>query len=204
LNGVPGFGEVVVGAPYRSSEVGAIVVTEGRRGYGSACLAGIRSLPRDSDAVVFLDADGSDDPSWLPCLIEPIVMDQADLVVGSRTLGNAERGALSSVQRAGNAIAAGWLRVRFGLQVTDLGPFRAIRRACLDELSMADRDYGWTVEMQLKAARMGLRYAEVAVPYRRRRSGTSKVTGTLRGTLGATLKILGLLAWHDFVRPRLG
>jgi hypothetical protein len=124
-------------------------------------------------------------------------------VVGSRALGTAERGALTVQQRVGNAVAAGWLRVRFGLPATDLGPFRAIRRACLDELSMTDQDYGWTVEMQLKAARKGLRYAEVPVPYRRRRAGTSKVAGTVRGTLGATVKILGLLAWHDLVRPRL-
>lgn len=187
----------------RAREAGAQVVIEPRRGYGSACLAGIRSLPHDTDVVVFLDADGSDDPSSLSRLLEPIATNRADFVVGSRALGNAEPGALSLQQRAGNAVAAAWLRVRFALPATDLGPFRAIRRTSLEELAMTDRDYGWTVEMQLKAARKGLRYAEVSVPYRRRKTGTSKVAGTVRGTLGATVKILGLLAWHDLVRPRL-
>ena len=188
----------------RAREAGAQVVIERRRGYGSACLAGIRSLPYDTDVVVFLDADGSDDPSFLSLLLEPIATNRADLVVGSRALGNAEPGALTLQQRVGNAVAAAWLRVRFALPATDLGPFRAIRRTSLEELAMTDRDYGWTVEMQLKAARKGLRYAEVPVPYRRRRAGTSKVAGTVRGTLGATVKILGLLAWHDLIRPRSG
>lgn len=190
------------GTAERARDAGAEVVVEPHRGYGSACLSGIRSLPPDTDVVVFLDADGSDDPSVLPRLVEPIVTGRADFVVGSRALGNAEPGALTVQQRVGNAVAARWLRLRFGLPATDLGPFRAIRRSCLEELSMADRNYGWTVEMQLKAARKGLRYTEVPVPYRRRREGASKVAGTVRGTLGATFKILGLLAWHDLVRPR--
>lgn len=179
---------------------GARVVHEPRRGYGSACLAGIDALPPDSDVVVFLDADGSDDASYLPRLIAPIARGEADLVIGSRALGEAERGALTVQQRVGNAIAARWLCARFDLSATDLGPFRAIRRPCLRELAMADTNYGWTVEMQLKAARRGLRYAEVPVPYRRR-VGRSKVSGTVRGTLGASFKILGLLLWHDIVRP---
>jgi glycosyltransferase involved in cell wall biosynthesis len=221
LNEAPSVGEVVCALPRslvrtvlvvdngstdgtatRAREAGAEVVLEPRRGYGSACLAGLRSLPPDTEVVVFLDADGSDDPSSLHRLLAPIEAGQADLVVGSRALGEAEPGALSVQQRVGNVVAAAYLRIRFGLPATDLGPFRAIRRTCLDELSMADRDYGWTVEMQLKAARKGLRYAEVPVRYRRRRAGTSKVAGTVRGTIGATVKILGLLAWHDLVRPR--
>jgi len=190
------------GTAERARHAGADVVVERRRGYGSACLAGLGSLQPDCDVVVFLDADGGDDPSWIPRLLEPIVAGRADLVVGSRTLGDVEPGALAPQQRVGNAIAATWLRVRFRLPATDLGPFRAIRRRSLDELAMADRDYGWTVEMQIKAARKGLRYTEVPVPYRRRRAGTSKVAGTVRGTLGAAFKILGLLAWHDLVKPR--
>lgn len=186
----------------RARAAGAEVVHEPRRGYGSACLAGIGALPRDTDVVVFLDADGSDNPSCLPRLLEPIARGEADLVVGSRALGEAERGALTLQQRFGNAVAAGWLRLRFGLAATDLGPLRAIRRSCLAELGMSDKSYGWTVEMQIKAAHRGLRYAEVPVPYRRRKAGTSKVARTVRGTLGATVKILGLLAWHDLVRPR--
>lgn len=181
---------------------GARVVTEPARGYGAACLAGVRALPGDTEIIVFLDADGSDDVTLLPCIIAPIVSGTADLVVGSRVLGRAERGALTSVQRLGNALAAHWLRVRFRLQATDLGPFRAIRATSLRRLRMADRNYGWTVEMQIRAARVGLRYAEVPVPYRRR-LGRSKVSGTLRGTIGASAKILGLLAWHDLVRPPL-
>lgn len=191
------------GTAERAREAGAEVVVEPYRGYGSACLAGIRSLSPETDVVVFLDADGSDEPSAIPRLVEPIVTGRADFVVGSRALGTAEPGALTPQQRVGNLVAARWLRARFGLPATDLGPFRAILRSSLEELSMADRNYGWTVEMQLKAARKGLRYVEVPVAYRRRREGASKVAGTVRGTLGATFKILGLLAWHDLVRPRL-
>ncbi len=174
---------------------GALVVHEPRRGYGSACLAGLRALPSDTEVVVFLDADGSDDPSVLPELTRPIEEGAADLVVGSRPAGRPEPGALTPQQRAGNAFAALFLRVRFGLPATDLGPFRAIRRSALDALGMTDTGYGWTVEMQIKAARAGLRYREVPVPYRRR-VGVSKISGTLRGTLGASYKILALLARH--------
>ncbi len=181
----------------RARAAGARVIHEPRRGYGSACLAGIRSLLPETDIVVFLDADGSDDPAALALLVEPIVADTADLVVGSRVLGRSEPGALAWQQRLGNWIATRWLRGRFGLAATDLGPFRAIRRSSLEKLSMSDRGYGWTVQMQLEAVEKGLRYAEVAVPYRRRRYGKSKVTGTMRGSIGAAVKILGLLAWYD-------
>ncbi len=177
---------------------GAWVVHEPERGYGAACLAGIRALPSDTDVVVFLDADGSDDPMQLSLLLEPITAGTADLVVGSR-VRHAEAGALTPQQVAGNAVAAWWLRVRYGLPATDLGPFRAIRRAALDGLGMSDRGYGWTVEMQIKAARAGLRYREVPVSYRRR-VGSSKISGTLRGALGASLRILTLLARHDPLR----
>jgi len=180
---------------------GATVVLEPRRGYGAACLAGIRALV-DTDVVVFLDADGSDDPTLLPALVAPILEGRADLVIGARALGAAEPGALTWPQRAGNALAARWLAVRFGLAATDLGPFRAIRRTSLEALGMRDRGMGWTVEMQLRAARSGLRYHEIAVPYRRRRAGVSKVAGTLRGTVRASLKILGLLCWHDLLASR--
>lgn len=195
--------EVIVvdnGSTDRTAEVareaGARVVTEPRRGYGSACLAGIAALAHDTEIVVFVDADGSDDVSILASLVEPIARDRADIVIGSRTLGVAEPGAITPQQRVGNAIASTWLRVRFGLPATDLGPFRAIRGDSLALLNMRDRDYGWTVEMQIKAARRGLRYAEVAAPYRRR-IGESKVSGTVRGVVGATVKILGLLALYD-------
>lgn len=179
-----------------AAAAGAQVVREDERGYGAACLAVLRGLPADTDIVVFMDADGSDEPSLIPRLVAPILADEADLVIGSRVLGEAEPGALSPPQRVGNVIASAWLRLRFDQPATDLGPFRAIRRSALDALDMADRDYGWTVEMQIKAAQRGLRYAEVPVPYYRR-IGESKVSGTIRGVLGASRKIIGWLAYHD-------
>ncbi len=175
---------------------GGRVVCEARRGYGSACLAGMRALPEDTDIVVFLDADGSDEIDRLPALIAPIAAGRADLVVGARLAAGGEPGALAPQQRWGNALAATWLRLGYGLAATDLGPFRAIRRSALDALGMRDRGYGWTVEMQIRAARAGLRYLEVPVRSCRRRGGTSKVSGTLRGTVGASVKILALLARH--------
>lgn len=184
----------------RAAEAGARVVREPRRGYGSACLAGMAALPADTDVVVFLDGDGSDDPEYLPQLLEPIARDEADLVVGSRLLGTPEPGALRPAQKAGNQFAAWWLRWRFGLRATDLGPFRTIRWAALQALGMTDRGYGWTVEMQIKAAHRGLRYREVPVPYRPRSHGKSKVSGTLHGIVGAGFKIVARLLWHDLVR----
>ncbi len=182
-----------------AQEAGARVVAEPRRGYGSACLAGIAALPGDTQIVVFLDADGSDDPSVLPQVVAPIVEDRADLVVGSRALGQMQPGAITPQQRVGNFIAAKWLTWRFGLPATDLGPFRAIRRSSLTALGMADRNYGWTVEMQIKAAMQSLRYVEVPVPYRKG-EGPSHVSGTARGVVGAAYKIIGLLAYHDLGR----
>ena len=180
-----------------AAAAGATVVSESARGYGSACLRGIAALAADCDVVVFLDADGSDDPTKLPRLVAPILAGRADIVIGSRAR-DAQPGSLTLPQRVGNVIASGWLRRRFGLPATDLGPFRAIRRDSLRGLNMRDRDYGWTIEMQIKAAKSGLRYQEVAVPYRAR-VGKSKVSGTVSGVAGATYKIIGWLAYHDFV-----
>jgi glycosyltransferase involved in cell wall biosynthesis len=174
---------------------GAQVVCEPRRGYGAACLAGIAALPPDGEVIVFLDADGSDDVTALERLLEPIEGGRADLVVGSRA-GRAAEG-LTGPQRAGNAVAAAWLRRRYGMAATDLGPFRAIRRQALDALEMADRDYGWTVEMQIKAARLGLAYEEIHVRALPRRGGRSKVSGTVAGVIGAAWKILALLVRND-------
>jgi glycosyltransferase involved in cell wall biosynthesis len=187
------------GTAEAARRAGALVVREPRRGYGAACLAGLRALPPAGGVVVFLDADGSDDPALVPALCRPIVEGRADLVVGSRARGHVEPGALTVAQRLGNALAARWLRARFGLAATDLGPFRAIRRASLETLGMTERGYGWTVEMQIKAARAGLRYLEVPVPYRRR-TGRSKISGTVRGTVGASARILALLVRHDLLR----
>jgi hypothetical protein len=174
---------------------GATVVREPRRGYGAACLRGLERLREDPpDIVVFLDADGSDDPRELPRLVAPIREGRADLVVGSRVLGTREPGALTPVQRFGNALATTLLRALFGARFTDLGPFRAIGWGALERLAMRDRGYGWTVEMQARAARAGLRCLEVPVATRRRAAGRSKVSGTLRGVVGAGGKILFTIA----------
>ncbi|MCA9582415.1 MAG: glycosyltransferase family 2 protein [Myxococcales bacterium] len=170
---------------------GAEVVHQPERGYGAACLRGLEHLAQDPpDVVAFLDADHSDYPADLGLLLEPIRERGVDLVVGSRTRGHRQRGALTPQQIVGNAIACRGLRLFYGARYTDLGPFRAIRWSSLVGLGMADRTYGWTIEMQIKAAKLGLRTEEVPVRYRPR-IGTSKVSGTLRGTLGASRKILG-------------
>jgi glycosyltransferase involved in cell wall biosynthesis len=197
--------EVVVvdnGSSDRTPEVardaGATVIRESRKGYGSACLAGLAHLEtrrRPPDVVVFLDADYSDHPDELPLLLEPIRDEQADLVIGSRTLGRREPGALLPQARFGNALA-GWLvRLLYGVRFTDLGPFRAVRWRALDRLGMEDRDFGWTVEMQVKAARLGMTIREVPVSYRRR-IGRSKISGTLAGSVRAGWKILYTIARH--------
>lgn len=175
-------------------EGGAEVVHEPARGYGRACLRAIAHLAGDPpDVVVFLDGDHSDRPAELPSLLTPIIEGRADLVIGSRTRGVAERGSLTPQQRVGNAIACLALRRLYGARYSDLGPFRAIRWETLVALGMRDLDYGWTIEMQVKAARLGVPHAEVPVSYRRR-IGVSKVSGTVRGTLGASRKILWTLA----------
>jgi glycosyltransferase involved in cell wall biosynthesis len=190
-------------------EAGAEVVREPRRGYGRACLAGLAHLlsgPQrleDHDVVAFLDADHSDYPEDLPAILAPLVRGSADFVVGSRVLGGADMRALLPQAWLGNRLACALMRLFFGARYTDLGPFRAIRVGALRRLEMSDRDFGWTVEMQLKACSAGLAIVEVPVRYRRR-IGRSKITGTLTGTLRAGWKILGwILAWRLrlLVRP---
>jgi glycosyltransferase involved in cell wall biosynthesis len=188
------------GSEDRTAEVardwGAEVVTERRRGYGAACFRALEHLAEDPpDIVVFLDGDHSDHPEEIPRLVEPIARGEAELVVGSRTLGARTRGALTPQQLVGNAIACRALRAMYGVSYTDLGPFRAITWSALERLDMRDRDFGWTVEMQLKAAQQGLAHVEVPVSYRRR-VGVSKISGTVRGTLSAGGKILYTLASH--------
>jgi glycosyltransferase involved in cell wall biosynthesis len=180
---------------------GAEVVEEGRRGYGAACLRGMAALAeRPPDAVVFMDADGSDDPAELARLLEPLAEGRADLVLGSRTLGGAhiEPGALSPQARAGNLVATALIRLLYGARHTDLGPYRAIRWDALARLKMADLDWGWTAEMQVKAIRGQLRVVEVPVSWRRRRAGTSKISGTVRGVIGAGYKILTTIARYSW------
>jgi len=170
---------------------GAVVVREDRPGYGTACLSGLDFLRhhRPPDIVVFLDADYSDYPEELPRVVAPIAFGSADLVIGSRALGQREKGALLPQARAGNLIACCLIRLLYGFRYTDLGPFRAIRWTALEELEMSDPDFGWTAEMQVKALRARLRVCEVPVSYRKR-VGVSKITGTVRGTLLAGYKIL--------------
>jgi len=164
-------------------ETGAQVVSEPTPGYGRACLAGVAALGPDIDAIVFLDGDHSDYPEEIPMLLAPIERGEADLVIGSR-VSKAQRGSLTLQQRLGNRLACWLMRRRFGVRYTDLGPFRAIRRTALERLHMTDRAFGWTVEMQAKAAVRGLRIVEVPVRYRPR-IGRSKISGTLRGTVCA-------------------
>ena len=173
--------------PIRAEQAGAQVVSEPRRGYGQACLTGLAAI--DADIVVFLDGDYSDYPNEMRALLRPIIAGEADLVIGSRTRGHSERGALLPQQRFGNALATFLIRMLCGVSYTDLGPFRAIRADALRRLRMQDRDYGWTVEMQIKAARLGLRIVEVPVRYRKR-IGQSKVSGTLKGSVLAGYKII--------------
>jgi glycosyltransferase involved in cell wall biosynthesis len=179
------------GTPDIARRLGARVVAEPRRGYGRACLAGIAALSPDVDTVLFMDADAADRPEDLAVLLAPIQAGEADLVIGARRLG-VERGALTPQQRFGNALACWLIRLVWGVRYTDLGPFRVIRRDALARLGMRDETWGWTVEMQVRAARLGLRVAEVPVGYRRR-IGTSKISGTLSGTIRAGWKILWVI-----------
>ncbi len=171
---------------------GANVLHEPLLGYGAACLRGIRNLPEDTTVVVFMDADASDDPQDMQKIIRPILTNKADFVLGSRILGDSERGALLPQARFGNFLASYLIRLFFGKAFTDLGPFRAIRYTTLMELDMQDRGFGWTVEMQIKAAIRKIRTIEVPVRYRKR-IGKSKITGTLSGTVKAGSKILYLI-----------
>jgi glycosyltransferase involved in cell wall biosynthesis len=188
--------EIIVadnGSRDRTAEVarqaGSTVVTEPQRGYGAACLRALASVPPDAETVVFMDADSSDDPREAASLLEPILNGRADFVLGSRTMGRAEKGSLQPHQRFGNELATFLIRVLFGYRFTDLGPFRAIRLDALRKLDMRDRNYGWTIEMQIKAVRQKLRIVEVPVSYRNR-IGVSKVSGNLKASVLAGIKIL--------------
>jgi len=183
------------GSTDRTAEVarqaGAWVVHEPRPGYGYACAAGVRAAcERGAEVLVFLDGDGSFDPAQIPDLLAPIHAGRAGLVLGSRPAGGMEPGAMPPHARFGNWLVARLMRALFGLRVSDLGPFRAVRAGLLDSLHMEEMTYGWPTEMMVKAARSGAKVVEVPVRYRVRRGGQSKVSGTLRGTLRATHAIL--------------
>jgi glycosyltransferase involved in cell wall biosynthesis len=179
-----------------AASLGARVFPEPVRGYGNACLTGIAQL-QEPDVVVFLDGDFSDHPEEITLLLQPIALNKADLVIGSRTLGNREKGALPGHSRFGNQFAGFLIRLFFHQRVTDLGPFRAIRYRSLMELQMQDRDFGWTVEMQIKAIRKKLRVVEVPVSYRKR-IGKSKISGTISGSVRAGSKILWTICKYGF------
>ena len=171
---------------------GAIALYESKKGYGNACLKGLNyleNLEKKPDIVVFLDGDYADYPQQLVELVTPIVADKADLVIGSRTLGKKEEGSMTIQQIFGNWLATQLMYWFYHVKYTDLGPFRAIRYSSLLKIDMKDKTYGWTVEMQLKAAKLNLRTMEVPTNYKKR-IGVSKVSGTITGTIGAGYKIL--------------
>ncbi|MHC4994945.1 MAG: TIGR04282 family arsenosugar biosynthesis glycosyltransferase, partial [Planctomycetota bacterium] len=199
IDAIPGFVDDIVvadnGSTDRTAEIatgaGARVVREPRQGYGQACLTALRVITDSggADAIVFLDGDFADDPARMSKLLDKIVEEGADLVIGSRLLGRCERGALTMPQVFGNKLACWLIGYFWGVRMTDLGPFRALTRGALERLEMDDRDFGWTVQMQARAAGRGLRYAEVPVDYRRR-IGVSKISGTVKGVYLAGTKIL--------------
>ena len=175
-----------------AKENGATVILAPNMGYGSACLQGIAHLKNKSikpDIVVFIDGDYSDHPEQMPLLIMPIIKDDVDLVIGSRALGNLESGSMMPQQIFGNWLATTLIKFFYKYTFTDLGPFRAIKYDKLMDIEMQDPDFGWTVEMQVKAAKYKLRCTEVAVNYRKR-IGVSKVSGTIKGTILAGHKII--------------
>lgn len=191
------------GTRARAIAAGATVVSEPVRGYGAACLRALASLRNSIDVVLFADGDGACDPRDVAALLAPIERGRADLVIGSRALGQVlglvEAGALTRPQVFGNRLATMILQVGYGHHGSDLGPFRAIAWSALAGLAMDDRNFGWTVQMQARAAVAGLRVVEVPVHFRRRRAGRSKVSGDLVGSARAGLVILSTL-WRE--RPR--
>lgn len=182
-----------------AAEWGCKVVREPRRGYGQACLAGIAALDPAAQIVVFVDGDHSDHPDQLPLLIKPIQEEGFEFVIGSRALGQRERGAMTPQAYYGNKLACFLMKRFWNVTYTDLGPFRAITRRALERIGMTDRDFGWTIEMQIRAAEEGIRTTEIPVDYRRR-VGVSKISGTVTGTVRAGHKILHTIFYYKFFR----
>jgi glycosyltransferase involved in cell wall biosynthesis len=181
------------GTAQEASDAGAVVQVENSMGYGSACLKGIawcNALPEPPEVITFMDGDFSDHPEQMDRLLDPIKEEGYDMIIGSRALGEKESGSMTPQQIFGNKVATIMIRIMYRVRFTDLGPFRAIRTEALNRIEMKDRTYGWTVEMQVKAIRKGLKFGEVAVDYRCRGAGQSKVAATLKGTILAGYKII--------------
>lgn len=206
VDAVPGWVDEVVVVNNDSTDAtatvarahGARVVDEKRRGYGVACRAGIDALD-DSEVVVFLDGDFSDRPEQMARLVDPIVEDRADFVLGNRVCEERDGHSMTRFQRMGNRLACGLINGLWRARYSDLGPFRAIRRSALQSLELRDRNFGWTVEMQIKAVRRGLRVQEVSTSYRHR-IGHSKISGTFSGAVGAGAKILFVILQNRLQR----
>jgi glycosyltransferase involved in cell wall biosynthesis len=203
--GLPG--EVIVvdnGSSDRTAEraqaAGAKVVSEPTPGYGRACAAGVRALSPECEIVVFLDGDGSDCPEFMAQLVDPIRRGEQDFVIGSRTRGQREPGSMNFQQVFAGRVAGWLLRLLYGVRYSDMCPFRAIRRPALETLGMKEPTYGWNLEMQMRAPRAGLRVLEVPVNHRCRTGGESKVSGTLRGTFVAGIRIMATLFRVAFER----
>jgi len=186
-----------------AAAAGADVVHEPRKGYGSACLRGIAHIRSDITALLFLDADLSHAPQDIEALVREFNAGDWDMVLGSRVLGPAAPGSLTPVQRFGNRLTARLIQWVWAVRFTDLGPLRIISRAALERLHMSDPDFGWTVEMQVKVARCGMKFKEVPVAYRVRKFGKSKVSGTLEGSARAGLKIFWTVyrVWREGTTP---
>ena len=206
LADLPGYVDQVIVADNGSSdrtaekarEAGAHVVYEPERGYGAACLRALTELDSSTDIVVFLDADYSDYPSEMMLLLDPITRQNYEIVIGSRMATGESRSALTPVARFGNWLSTGLIRLFWGYRFTDLGPFRAADFEAFRRLDMRDRNFGWTVELQIKAAKLGLRATEVPVSYRKR-IGQSKISGTISGSVKAGAKILYLI-FRELIR----
>jgi len=177
----------------QAEAAGAKIISEPARGYGRACAAGVHALSPECDIVVFLDGDGSDCPELMAQLVDPIARDEQDFVIGSRTRGEREPGSMNFQQVFAGHLAGWLLRLLYGVHYTDMCPFRAIRRSALDRLDMKEPTYGWNLEMQMRAARAHLRILEVPANHRCRTGGESKVSGTLRGTFVAGIRIIATL-----------
>jgi glycosyltransferase involved in cell wall biosynthesis len=200
--------EIIVvdnGSTDRTAEVaeaaGARLVTEPKHGYGRAFQAGLRSISPDCEIVVFLDGDGSDYPEMMNRLVEPMIRGTHDFVIGSRMRGQRQAGSMNRHQVFAGYMVGFFLHLLYGVRSTDMGPFRAIRRDALESLGMREETYGWPLEMQMRAARAGLRILEVPVDYRRRAGGHSKIAGTARGSILAATRILMTLA-RIAIEPR--